>query len=355
MGASRNEVLQLMKLGIIGLEQAGKSTIFAALTGARGEDKSHTDQRIGTVRVADERLDSLIEVFKPKKWTYASVEYLLPSKFSGGAPSQSKEEIWNQVRPCDALIHVVRNFKSAGGLEPAPEADFWRLEEEMILSDFMVAEKRIERIEQEGKKGKKPDEKEHSLLKSCCEILENSQPLRIRHDLASAPLLRGFTFLTAKPQLIIINNEDEDETFPEWRSRPENLDMLLVRGRIEMEIAAMAPEDAEEFKVEYGIEKTALDRVIKSSYKLMNLISFFTVVHDEIRAWAVTSGTSALKAAGTVHTDMEKGFIRAEVLSFEHLKEYGSFQDAKKAGQVHLEGKEYVVQDGDIINFRFNI
>ena len=344
-----------MKLGIIGLPQSGKSTIFAALTGARGEDRnlktSRKDQRIGVVRVADERVDFLSKLLKPQKTTYASVEYLLPSEIATGAAVKSENVIWNQVRACDALIHVVRNFQTVGGIPPAPEEDFWRLEEEMILYDLMVAEKRIERVELDNKRGKKPDKEEYSLLKSCLEVLENSQPLRIKLELASAPALRGFTFLSAKPQLIIINNEDEDETMPPWNLEPEG----LVRGRLEMEIAAMSPEEAEEFLVAYHIEKSALDRVIMSSYSLMNLISFFTVVHDEVRAWTITSGTSALNAAGTVHSDMEKGFIRAEVLSFQHLKEHGSFQEAKKKGDVHLEGKEYIVQDGDVISFRFNV
>ena len=348
-----------MKLGIIGLPQSGKSTIFAALTGARGEDgtlkTSLKDQRIGVVRVADERVDLLSKLLKPQKTTYARVEYLLPSEIATGAAVKSENVIWNQVRPCDALIHVVRNFETAGGMPPSPEEDFWRLEEEMILYDLMVAEKRIERIELDDKRGKKPDKEEYSLLHSCQDLLENSQPLRIRPELASAPALRGFTFLSAKPQLIIVNNDDEDEAMPAWKATPEKLEMLLVRGRLEMEIAAMSPEEAEEFLVAYHIEKSALDRVIMSSYSLMNLISFFTVVHDEVRAWTVTSGTSALNAAGTVHSDMEKGFIRAEILSFERLKQHGSFQEAKKAGDVHLEGKEYIVQDGDVISFRFNI
>jgi GTP-binding protein YchF len=348
-----------MKLGIIGLPQSGKSTIFSALTGARGEDKalqtSRKDQRLGVVRVADERVDFLSKVLEPKKTTYARVEYLLPSEVVTGAAAKSENVIWNQVRACDALIHVVPNFQSAGGMPPSPEEDFWRLEEEMILYDLMVAEKRIERIELDSKRGKKPEKEEFSLLKSCQDVLENSEPLRMKPELASAPALRGFTFLSAKPQLIIINNGDEDEAIPEWKTMPERMEMLLVRGRLEMEIAAMSPEEAEEFLVEYHIEESALDRVIMRSYSLMDLISFFTVLHDEVRAWTITSGASALKAAGTVHSDMEKGFIRAEVLSFEHLKEHGSFQEAKKAGYAHLEGKEYIVQDGDVINFRFNV
>ncbi len=348
-----------MKLGITGLPQSGKSTIFAALTGARGEDKfqgsPRTDQRIGTVRVADERVDVLTKIYKPKKTTFAQVEYLLPSEISTDTPSKSENLIWNQLRVCDALIHVIRNFQPPGGPAPTSENDFWRLGEEMVLNDLVVTEKRIERLEQDRKKGKKPEEAEYSLIKSCRELLENNQPLRMRPELASEPALKGFTFLSAKPQLVIINNADEDESFPEWKEKPETLEMLVVRGSLEMEISAMTPEEAEEFLVEYHIEKSALDRVIKSSYTLLNLISFFTVLNEEVRAWTITKGTPALEAAGAVHSDMKKGFIRAEVLSFDHLKEYGSFQEAKKAGHVPLEGKAYSVQDGDIINFRFNV
>ncbi len=350
-----------MKLGILGLPQTGKSTIFAALTGARGEEKdqnqraSRTDQRIGTVRVADERVDFLTKTFRPKKTTYAQVEYLLPSQIATDTQARSENVILNRVRVCDALIHVIRNFQGPGGIASTPGDDFRRLEEEMILSDLVVAEKRIERIEMDTKRGKKREEEEYSLIKLCRELLENNQPLRLSNELASEPALRGFTFLSAKPQLVIINNDDDDESLPEWKLKPEKVEMLVVRGRIEMEILSLSHEEAEEFRVAYHIEKSALDQVIKSSYRLQNLISFFTVLNEEVRAWTITEGTSALEASGAVHSDMQRGFIRAEVLSFSHLKEYGSFQEAKKVGLVHLEGKEYMVQDGDIINFRFNI
>ncbi|MFH1490879.1 MAG: DUF933 domain-containing protein [Pseudomonadota bacterium] len=348
-----------MKLGIIGLPQSGKSTIFAALTGARGdpnaEKGARADQRIGTVHVVDDRVGFLGKTFKPKKTTYAQVEYLLPAQIPSTTPTKSESAIWNQVRICDALIHVIRNFRSAGGIGPTPEDDFWRLDEEMIVNDLLVVEKRIERIEIDARRGKKGDEGELALLKTCQELLENSRPLRSNPDLASEPALRGFTFLSARPQLLIINNDDEDEGIPEWRVRPQDLEMLLVRGRLEMEIATMSPEEASEFKAAYHIEESALDRVIRNSYNLLSLISFFTVLNDEVRAWTIPRGTPAIEAAGAVHSDMKRGFIRAEVLSFQGLKEYGSFQEAKKAGEVRLEGKEYAVQDGDIINFRFNI
>lgn len=344
-----------MKLGIVGLPQSGKSTIFEALTGARGEDPTRrpgkTDQRIGTVRVVDKRLDFLKEIVQPKKTTYAQVEYLLPAEIGAGPGSGGL----NQARVCDALIHVVRNFVAPGGLSPAPERDFWKYEEEMILNDLVVAEKRIERMDLDLKRGKKPDPDEHNLIKSCLSLLEDNQPLRKDPQLATAPKLRGFTFLTAKPQLVIINNDDDDESMPEWKLRPENVEMMMVRGRLEKDIASMSPEEAEEFMAEFHIEESALDRVIRTSYAILDRISFFTIVNQEIRAWTVPAGTPAVKAAGTVHSDMERGFIRAETVSFEDLKAHGSFQEAKKAGEVRLEGKDYLVQDGDIINFRFNI
>lgn len=348
-----------MKFGIIGLPQAGKSTIFCALTGARGAEDipnlAKADQRIGTVRVADERVDLLEKAFKPKKTTYTQIEYLLPAQIVGGAPVKSEGAIWNQVRVCDALIHVLRNFQAPGGVEPTPEADFWKSEEEMILSDLVVAEKRIERIELDSKRGNKPNEEESALIKTAKETLEKGIPLRSNPELTSSPLLRGFTFLSAKPQLIVINNDEEDETRPDLKKLPKELEVLVVRGRLEMDIASMPEDEAREFQIEYHVESTALDRVIMASRRLLKLISFFTVLNDEVRAWTVTDGCPALEGAGTVHSDIKKGFIRAEVLAFDAFTHYGSFQEAKKAGQVRLEGKEYRIQDGDILTFRFNI
>ena len=349
----------IMKLGIIGLLQSGRSTIFAALTGARGEGDgpkvSRKDQRIGTIRVSDERVDLLKEIYQPKKTTYAQIEYLLPSEITADASSRSEDAVWNQVRVCDALIYVLRNFQAPGGMEPTFEENYWRLEEEMILNDMVVVEKRIERIELDSRRGQKSDEGEYGLIMACKALLEDGQPIRVNPELVSAPALRGFTFLSAKPQLIIVNNDDEDESSPPWKRKPEGLESMIVRGRLEMDIASMSQEEAREFLIEYNIEKSALDRVIKQSYSLLNLISFFTVLNEEVRAWTIKKGTPSFEAAGTVHSDMQKGFIRAEVLAFEHLREYGSFPEAKRAGVVRLEGKEYTVQDGDIINFRFNV
>lgn len=348
-----------MNLGIIGLPQSGKSTLFAALLRTRGQGEvrkpSRSEPHLATIKVMDERVDFLTSLYEPKKTTYAQLEYLLPSQAVAALPGKAESQALTQVRPCDAILHVLRNFQGAGGVPADPEADFRQMEEEMILSDLVVAEKRIERIDLDAKRGKKPDEEELSLIKTSREMLERGLPLRLRPELASAQALRGFTLLSAKPELLIINNDDEDEAMPDWKQRPDHVETLVVRARLEEEIASMSPEEAREFIEAYHIERSVMDRIIQSSYRLLKLIAFFTVLNDEVRAWTIKEGLPALEAAGTVHTDMKKGFIRAEVLSFDDLKVYGSFHEAKQKGVVHLEGKEYVVKDGDIINFRFNV
>jgi hypothetical protein len=347
-----------MKLGIIGLPQAGKTTVFDALTGARGESPQQkagrSDHRIGTVRVADERVDHLSRIYRPKKTTYAQVEYLLPSDAAGAAAGPSENAMWNQVRPCDALIHVVRNFRGPLG-EPSPEADVRALEEEMIISDLGVVEKKTERMDLDAKRGKKDEEGLRELMDACRALLEENRPLRTDPDLAASPALRGFTFLSAKPQLLIVNNDDEDEEAPPWAVPPGRAEVAVVRGSLEKEIALLPPEEAEEFMSAYHIGRSALDRVIRTSYEILNLISFFTVGEDEVKAWTVRRGTTALEAAGVIHSDIQQGFIRAEVIGFDELVRLGSLQEAKKAGQVRLEGKEHLIRDGDIVHFRFNV
>jgi len=348
-----------MKLGIIGLPQAGKSTIFEALTGARGEaSQKHggrADSRIGTVRVADDRVDFLSALYKPKKTTYAQMEYLLPSGPGGTSSPEGAGAFWNQVRSCDALIHVVRNFQGPAGIPPTPQKDYESLEEEMIINDLAVVEKKIERMELDAKRGKKEEPEIRELINACKDILEEMRPLRAEKSISTAPALRGFTFLSAKPELLVVSNEDEDQTAPELESPAGHPELLVVRGSLEREIASLGPQEAEEFMSAYDIEQSALDRVIRSSYELLELISFFTVGEDEVKAWTIVKNTPALEAAGVIHSDIQQGFIRAEVLAFDDLKSLGGFQEAKKAGQVRLEGKEYIVKDGDIVHFRFNI
>jgi GTP-binding protein YchF len=348
-----------MKLGIVGLPQCGKKTIFGALTGARGaktdDSPARKDTKMATVLVFDERVEFLSSIYHPKKTTFARVEYLLSSEIHGTAADKSRASLWNQVRPCDALLLVLKNFSLPGGAQPDPEKDYWNLEEEMLLADLVVIENRIERLERDLKRGKKDQSEEYDLLLSCKKLLEAGEPIRSNEKMASHPLLKGFTFLSGNPTLVILNNEDEDEALPNWIRKPDGVDLMVVRGRLEQDIASMSPDEAEEFIEAYDVTESALDRVIRRSYALLNRISFFTVGPDEVKAWPIPAGTSAVDAAGSVHSDIQKGFIRAEVVSFEDLKKYEGFQEAKKAGQVRLEGKEYIIQDGDIAHFRFNI
>lgn len=349
-----------MNIGIIGLPQSGKFTIFKALTGARGvkgrEVVKTGDQLLATVNVPDERVDYLARLYQPRKTTYAQLEYLLPPRMMGSDRAKGEREniIFNAVRTCDGLIHVVRNFQLFGGPPPSPQQDFFELESAMMLNDLMVAEKRIERIKSDKKKGKEIAVEELSLLERCRDTLSEEKPLRDNLELVASPLLKGFTFLSAKPVLLISNNSDDDEEPPSMPHIPENVDVMVVRGKLEMEIGEMAPEEAKEFLSAFHIETSLMDRVITRSLAVCNLISFFTV-ENELRSWTVTKGTSAIEAADLIHSDMKKGFIKAEVLPYDQLAKYGSFSEAKKDGHLQLEGKDYIVQDGDIIRFKFSV
>ncbi len=345
-----------MKLGIFGTTASGKSTIMAALTGARGDksqDRSRGDTKMAVVTVTDERIDFLSALHQPKKTSYARVEYMLPDPGVGAVRSES--ELWSRLRTCDALVCVLRNFSLHGGPPPQPRRDLEDLESDMIVADMAVLEKRIERLETDRKRGKKPAAGEQELLVSCMDRLDRGEPLRLAPDLADHPSLRGFTLLSAKPLLVVVNNDDEDENEPEWGKTLDGVETITVRGKLEKDIAAMTPVEAEEFIEAYNIGDSAVDRVIESCLRILKRISFFTVGPEEVKAWPIREGTKALEAAGEVHTDMMKGFIRAEVVSLEDLRASGNFQEAKKAGLVRLEGKEYTVRDGDVINFRFNI
>jgi ribosome-binding ATPase YchF (GTP1/OBG family) len=231
--------------------------------------------------------------------------------------------------------------------------DFKALEEEFVIADLSTVEKRLEKIEQERKKGKKGVEREGELLSECSKVLNREEPLRNYAELATAPELRGFTFLTAKPLLVVVNNEDSDETIPAVDFH--GVEAVAVRAKLEMEIVQLPPDEVETFRQSFGVKSLARDVVIRKSYALLKLITFFTVGEDEVKAWTIPEGTTAVKAAGTIHSDMEKGFIRAEVLAYEDLRKVGSYNAARKEGLVRLEGKDYVVRDGDIIHVRFGV
>ena len=340
-----------MKLGIIGLTRSGKSTVFEALTHNIISESQKSKNRIGTIHVPDKRLDILSNMYNPPKTIYAQVEYFLPDVIR----RQKDQEIWTQVRDCDALVHVVRNFGGYGFEKPTPYQDFQTVDQELILTDLVVVERKLEHLGLEKNRGKKIETEELSLLNQCLEALEKEIPLRKFPDIASAHLLKGYAFLSAKPMLVLFNNEDDDDAVPDIMELTTQENCMVIRGKLEQELSQMSKEDAEEFLTEFNITASAMDRVIQRSYELLGLISFFTIGKDEVRAWTVKRNTPAIDAADVIHTDMKKGFIRAEVVSFDDLISAGSYPEARKLGNVRLEGKTYEVQDGDIIEFRFNV
>jgi GTP-binding protein YchF len=345
-----------MRLAIVGLPGSGRSTIFQALAGIKSEEDTHKGPRIATVQVPDERIDALQGLFQPDKTVRARIEYLLPSGTKSPVQDGQKDEgFWSGARPCDALIHVVRNFRLPGGEKPHPKDDVHSLDTDMIFADLLVVERRIERLDLDRKRGKETDPEERQLLETCLGMLEAQNPLRHSPSLARARQLKGYTFLSAKPVLLLFNNDDEDKNPPAWEGPPEGGRALVIRGKLEMELAELPPEEAAEFSAAYQIEGLARERVIRHSCEALGLISFFTMANKEVRSWMVPAGTPAVEAADVIHSDMKRGFIRAEVVAFETLAAAGSYQKAKKEGKVRLEGKTYVVEDGDVITFHFNV
>ncbi len=369
-----------MKVGIVGLPQVGKTTIFKLLTRGRVDASSWGSGReahIGIAYVPDPRVDRLAEIVKPQKVTYATVEYVdLPGLSRGEGKAalegQAKEmaTYLNGLKNVDALLHVVRGFDDPnlphveGTVDPLRDVGLFELE--IIFSDLAIVEKRLERLAKDLKKMKSPElEMENEILLRFKAALETEQPLR---ELELTPeeekRIRGFTFLSAKPLLLVINVGDQDapkieravEGFGlQKQASMRNVGITAVCGKIESEIEALAPEDARMFMEDLGISGSALDRIIQKSYDLLGVFSFYTAGEPEVRAWTIPRGTTAMQAAGVIHTDIEKGFIKAEVVSFEDMVELGSFQAAKSKGVLRLEGKEYRVQKGDVILFRFNL
>ena len=343
-----------MKLGIVGLPQSGKQTVFQALIKSTTDPGHRAEPRLSTISVPDNRVDVLSDLYKPRKTIYAQVEYFLPG-ISEKEKDKKEASALTPVRDSDALIQVVRNFGGYGFAAPTPADDIHALTQELILADLVVVEKRLERLEMEKQRGKTVDPKEGSLLTECRELLEAETPLRAKPHLAGEPLLKGFAFLSAKPLLVLFNNEDDDDASPVLNDALSSAECMLIKGKLEQELCQMSEEDAQAFLEEFNITASATDRVIKKSYELLGLISFFTVGEDEVRAWTIHKNTQAVDAAEVIHSDIKKGFIRAEVVSYDDLIATGSHAEARKKGLVRLEGKTYPVADGDIINFRFNV
>ncbi|MEW6686686.1 MAG: redox-regulated ATPase YchF [Candidatus Edwardsbacteria bacterium] len=344
-----------MQIGIIGLPQAGKTTIFYALT--RSRVKSIVGiSHIAVVKVPDARLDALAKIFNPKKVVPANVTYVDVGGMIKGASAKGGlgEQFLNQMHKVDAALHIVRAFDLPQGI-PTPKEDIEAVNFELVLSDLGMIEKKIEHIEHDLKRGKRDEEKLQALLKRGKESLEREKPLRsLEFTPEEKKSLSSFQFLSAKPQLLVLNVSEEkqnlngDKFFANERG-------LVLCGKLEMELAQLTEEEEKEFLVDLGMAEPALNRVIRASYELLGLITFFTYVHEELRAWTLKAGSSVLQAAGTIHTDMERGFIKAEVVNFQHLAECGSLAKAKEKGHWRLEGRECVVNDGDVITVRFNV
>jgi GTP-binding protein YchF len=345
-----------MRLGIIGLPGSGKSTVLQTLTYTSPNQWPQKGPVISTVQVPDRRVDNLTALTKPQKTVYAKIEYLLPRRTTTGDQKKRREEgPWSDIRPCDGLVHVVRNFDLPDNDDSHSEK-YWReMDDEMVFADLVVVEKRIERMEVDKKRGRRIDGKEQDLLRQCRDKLEKGTPLRHYPELASAPLLRGYALLSAKPVLTVFNNAENNQDLPSWSHSSSLSPAAVVRGTLEKELTELPSEERDAFSKAYDIERCAMERLIHHSCEALGLITFFTVVNREVRSWLIPQGTSALDAAGVIHSDMKKGFIRAEVLAYPDFIGSGTYQQAKKDARVHLHGKEYIVEDGDVIYFHFNV
>jgi GTP-binding protein YchF len=360
-----------VKICIVGLPRSGKSSLFAALTGASAESAAAKGaDPVAVVKIPDPRLERLAAIFEPKKKTAASIEFVELKGLSGEDPKQASfsEQFLGKLRTADALLVVVRSFAAPAVAHPLrtidPLRDLAIIETELLLSDLAIVETRVERLRKQiASKKSDRDARELSALEKCQAALEAERPLRgLELSEDEETVLRGFRFLTLKPVIAAVNL-DEDEIrreaevlspFAAWAAAPRAAAVGLS-ARLESEIRRLPERDAPQFRSDFGIEDAVLERLIATAYRMMGLISFFTVGSDEVKAWTVSDGTVATRAAGVIHSDIERGFIRAEVVSYEHFVARGDIAACRTDGTLRLEGKAYPVRDGDIINFRFAV
>lgn len=357
-----------MKVGLIGLPNGGKTTIFAALTKTEVQISSYSDGRaepnLAVVEVEDPRVDTLSEMYNPKKTIFATLDLV---DFAGLAPGSSKEGLFTPqavqlLKTMDALAIVLRNFSNdevdALFGPPDPPGDAESLQDEILLWDLMVAEKRLETIEKDFSRGKKTPqtEREQKVLAKISQALDQGTPVRdLPLDPEEKKMILGFQFLTAKPVLFILNSSEElygknDEVLKKLSNAVE------FAGSFEMELTQLEDqEEARSFMEEMGMTESARTRLTRACYSLLGYISFFTVGEDEVRAWSIREASTAVEAAGAIHSDLARGFIRAECFTYEDLIAAGSEKKVKEAGKFRLEGKEYTVRDGDILNIRFSV
>lgn len=348
----------MKRVGILGLPQSGKTTLFEILlqgAGASAPPGASARDRVGVVKVPDPRVDTLTAMFVPKKTVLATIQFVDSAAAGQGKPGKG-QDLFASVRQCDALLAVVRDFENPAvpalkGVDAA--RDLRELEAELVLNDLAIVETRLERIEKEMKIGKKEAAAEGEVLKVCREALEAERPLR---ELDFAPeqlrLIRGFQMLTLKPLLVVLNQDDDSTHAPPSLGRHAHA--VSLRAHTEREIVALPPEDRATFRAELGVEQDGLTLVIRACYELLGLISFFTVGPDEVRSWEITRGDTAVDAAGEIHSDLARGFIRAEVTAYADLVELGSLAKAREKGVLRVEGRDYVVKDGDCLEIRHN-
>lgn len=340
-----------MQLALAGLPSAGKSTLMKALAGRKLlVGKARDEAGTALLAVPDDRLDRLNDMYQPAKLVYAQVTFVDPA-----APLTGSEDPGAKIplewRQADALIQVVRNFD--GGLGPAdPAGDHQSFNDELVINDLVTVETRLERIVHERRRGRELDQEEVRLLEMAKAHLEEDRPLRELPEVAGSVKLRGFGLLSAKPLVVVSNNDEDDAEPPDLGG---DSPPVVVRAGIEAELGELDDEERAEFMADLGLTDSAMDRLIAAGYQTLDVISFFTVGTDEVRAWTVRRGALAPQAAGVIHSDMEKGFIRAEVMRYDELLEQGSEAAMKKAGLMKLVGKDYLVHDGDIFHVRFNV
>jgi GTP-binding protein YchF len=362
----RETISNFMKTAIIGLPQVGKTSLFTILTGAASEGRlGSTKVNVGVTKVPDRRLDELAKIFNPPKVTHATVDYV-------DMPALSKETLRDaayvgSLRVVDAFAHVIRLVEDQtvahveGSLDP--ERDWRNLELELILSDLQVVENRLPRVEKDLGRSKSTElEREKELLLVCKEALEAEKPLReLSLEADDAKRIKGFQFLSAKPMLLVLNlgesqgsslHEIENQYREKWLAGRTGLEVAAVAGSVEAEIAQLPPEDAREYLETYGLKEPGVERLIQATYSLLGLMSFLTAGETEVRAWTVPKNSPAVKAAGAIHSDFEKKFIRAETIQWQKLVDYGGYPQARQHGDLRLEGKEYIVQDGDVLVIR---
>jgi GTP-binding protein YchF len=366
-----------INIGIIGLPQSGKTTLFNALTGGQADTQTHITEgissHVGIARVPEPRLDVLNEMLHPKKVVPVEVKYidvgasvktLAQDKGIGG-------ELLNQLNTVDTLIVVIRDFTDDSIPHPQGSLDVTRdianLNLELVFSDLTIVARRLQKLEESLKAAKASERQafvlERDILLHFKADLEEDKPIRELHpEAAASRIIANYQLLTAKPLLIVVNIGEEQlseantlEAEINTKYSGEKCRAITLCGKLEMELSQLDEEAARECREAYGLPESGLARTVAISYELSDLISFFTIASNEVRAWSVKRGTTAIKAAGKIHTDMEKGFIRAEGISFDSLVKCGSIAEARKQGQLRLEGKDYIIHDGDVITFLFNV